>query len=648
MVTWHLDKPLQVGPFELRGRVFLPAHQPGLAQNGQVTDRYVAYHRQRARSGVSMQVTGATPVAPSVEWADICLWNIDDSIVPGYQRLAAAVREEGGRMLAQLAHPGPTEEAGAEVIGPSRDFSEVSRQVAVPATHEQLARVIEEYAQAARRCREGDLDGVEISAAHGNLVAAFLSPLTNHRDDEFGGDFGRRLELAIRVLDAVRAQIGDERILGIRLGIDDLNPGGLVPAEAAAIARALESRADYISVMVGNNNRYESRVRHWPPSPARPGLFRDKARVITEAVTKPVAAVGRILTLTLANDLIEAGDADLIGMVRAHIAEPKLIPLSNAGRAADVRPCVGINHCTNGLLDRKPLSCAVNPDVADSAEAEDLDALGGSRAVVVGSGPAGLEAARRLAVRGASVTLFEASAELGGRLAQWGKAPSRREVGTYVSWQRRALERSGVDIRLGTRADAKAVLALAPDAVILATGAPDVPVPVPDDGSVDVLTADHAFGHPMAGSVVVYDVPGAIDAMLVAEYLASLGLQVTLATARIHVGQGEGVTSFYPMLRTIADAGVEIVERVRLAGAGHGHVRLEGIFGEPGRSIAADHLVTWNGGEPDLTLSAQLDARGVAHTIIGDAVRPRRFADATEEAKTSTDAWKPAIPANIG
>ena len=169
---------------------------------------------------------------------------------------------------------------------------------------------------------------------------------------------------------------------------------------------------------------------------------------------------------------------------------------------------------------------------------------------------------------------------------------------------------------------------------------------MPDDGSVNVVTADHAFDHPMTGSVVVYDVPGAIDAMLVAESLASLGLQVRLATARIHVGEGEGVTSFYPMLRTIADAGVAIMERVRLTGADNGHVRLEGIFGEPGRSIAADHLVTWNGGEPDLTLSAELQALGVEHTIIGDAVRPRRFADATAEAKSSTDAWKPAIPAN--
>jgi len=339
MVTWHLDKPLQVGPFELRNRVYLPAHQPGLAEGGRVSDRYVAYHRQRARAGVCMQVTGATPVAPSVEWADICLWNIDDSVIPGYQRLARAVRAEGGRMLAQLAHPGPTEYAGAQVIGASRDFSEVSRQVALPATREQIEAVIEDYAQAARRCREGELDGVEINAAHGLFVASFLSPLTNHRDDEFGGDFDRRLQVTIRILDAVRAQIGTDRILGIRLGIDDLNAGGLRPADGAQIAQALESRVDYISVMVGNNNRYESRVRHWPPTPARPGLFRDAAHVITDAVTKPVAAVGRITTLALANDMIDAGDADLIGMVRAQIADPKLIPLSLVERRPeDVRP----------------------------------------------------------------------------------------------------------------------------------------------------------------------------------------------------------------------------------------------------------------------------------------------------------------------
>jgi 2,4-dienoyl-CoA reductase-like NADH-dependent reductase (Old Yellow Enzyme family) len=649
MVTWHLDKPLNVGPFELPGRIYLPAHQPGLAEGGQVSDRYIAYQRQRARSGVAMQVTGATPVAPSVEWADICLWNIDDSIVPGYQRLAHAVREEGGRMIAQLAHPGPTEEAGPEVIGPSRDFAEVSQQVVVPATHEQIERVIRQYAAAARRCRDGELDGIEISAAHGLFIGSFISPLTNHRDDEFGGDFERRLELPKRILDAVRAEVGYDMMLGIRLGIDDLNPGGIVPEEGARVAQALESRVDYISVMVGNNNRYESRVKHWPPTPAPQGLFRDAARVVTQAVTKPVAAVGRILSLAVANDLIDAGDADLIGIVRAQIAEPKLIPLSKQGRTHDIRPCVGVNVCTNGLLARQPLACAVNADVGSSLEIESLTRIADMRAVVVGSGPAGLEAARRMAARGAMVTLFEATAELGGRLAQWSKAPSRREVFKYVAWQRRALQNLGVDIRLGTRASASAVTALYPDEVIVAIGAPDISVDVPQDGTVPVLTADHAFdANALAlpsGSVVVYDIPGAIDAMLIAEYLRAQNLDVTLVTSRIHVGEGEGITSFYPMLRSIADAGVQIVERMRLIGVENGRVQFEGIFGERGLSIAADRLVTWSGGSPDLTLSKQLSAVGVPHTLIGDAVRPRRFVDATAEAKSATDHIRPLTAA---
>ena len=149
MTQWRLDEEVRVGPITLRGRVYLPAHQPGLAEGGRVSDRYIAYHRQRAKAGVAMQVTGATPVAPSVEWADICLWNIDESVVPGYRRLAEAVHAEGGRMLAQLAHPGPTEYEGVEVIGASLDLSEVTRQIAVPATAAQLARIIDDYAAAA-------------------------------------------------------------------------------------------------------------------------------------------------------------------------------------------------------------------------------------------------------------------------------------------------------------------------------------------------------------------------------------------------------------------------------------------------------------------------------------------------------------------
>jgi 2,4-dienoyl-CoA reductase-like NADH-dependent reductase (Old Yellow Enzyme family) len=628
---WVLDEPIQVGPLPLRGRVYVPAHQPGLAEDGQPGERYIAYQRARARAGVAMQVTGATPIAPSRVWNDICLWNVDESIVPGYRRLADAVHEEGGRMLAQLAHPGPTELVGPDVLGPSRDFSEVNRQVVRPATTAQLRTIVQQYAEAADRCRRGGLDGVEISMAHGLLLAAFLTPLHNQRDDEYGGSFERRLRLPIEVLDAVREAVGPDLAVGIRLGVDDLVDGGLRPADAARVAAALESRADYVSVMVGNNNRLEARVRHWPPTPAPFGLFRDVARTIKQAVSVPVAAVGRITTAALANDLVVAGDTDLVGMVRAHIADPDLLVKSRAGRVPDVRPCVGANVCVNNLLAEEPLTCLVNPDVGHESEPPLTQDTGGTRAVVVGAGPAGMEAARRLAMRGYAVTLFERADEVGGQVLSWTASTSRREVRRFLDWQLRGLRELGVDLRLGTEADADLIASSHPGLTVLATGArAAAPAGLRSDGSVRL--ADPLGGADWTGHVVVYDGVGELDGALLAERAAEGGADsVTLVTGRLHVGEGDGITTLFPMIRRLAELGVAVVERAVPSAASNGRVELTGVFGEVREPVRADTLVTWVGGIADPSLREELMARGIQPVEVGDALRPRRATDAVRE-----------------
>lgn len=636
---WLVDRPLQVGPHTLPSRIYLPAHQPGLADGGRPGDRYIAYHRARARSGVAMQVTGATPILPSSEWSDICLWNVDESIVPGYQRLAAAVHEEGGRILAQLAHPGPTETEGPDVIGASWDFSEVSRQVAVPATAAELNHIIDLYAAAADRCRRGELDGVEISMAHGLLLATFISPLTNHRDDEFGGSFERRLTLALNVIDAVRASISAEMMLGIRLGADDLVDGGLDPQEAARVAQALESRVDYISVMVGNNNRFEARVRHWPPTPAEHGLFRTVARTIKAVVSVPVLAVGRVTDVALANDILAAGDADMVGMVRAQIADPELLAKTRAGRAADVRPCVGVNLCVNGLLAGRPLSCLVNPDVGHEGDAAGPRVTEGQHAVVIGAGPGGLEASRRLALAGYQVTLLEASERLGGQLATWSMAPSRAEVGDYVSWQARQLAVLGVRLETGQQVDASSVAEHEPDIVVVATGSRPARLKLSSqDGSVQTKDPLLALEEGAQGDVVVFDGVGELDGALIAERLATSGSgNVTLATSRLHVGEGDGINTLYPMIRRLAELGVTVVERVRPTRAERGTVLLEGVFGEPSRRVPADVLVPWWGGVPVNDIAEGLRASGTQTVKIGDARRPRRAVHAIHDAKQAVD-----------
>ena len=634
-----VEDPISIGPHRLRGRIYLPAHQPGLAEDGKPGERYISYHRQRARSGSAMQITGATPIAPSSEWSDICLWNVDESIVPGYQRLGAAVRAEGGRMLAQLAHPGPTETEGPGVVGPSRDFSEVSRQVVVPASPSQLAEIVDQYAAAADRCRRGELDGVEISMAHGLLLAAFISPLTNHRDDEFGGDFDRRLVFPIQVLDAVRDAIGPDLILGIRLGVDDLVEGGLRPDSAALVAQVLQDKVDYISVMVGNNNRLEARVRHWPPTPAKPGLFREAARTIKQAVDVPVCAVGRITTVALANELIVSGDADMVGMVRAQIADPELLTKTKRGRVGDIRPCVGANVCVNELLAARKLACLVNPDVGSMHEMLEPSERHGSTAVVVGAGPGGLEAARRLGIAGYQVTVFEQAAEVGGQMAVWSKAPSRREFTRYLDWQVRQLAGLDIDVRMNTMATVDAIAGLSPDVTVTATGATEMPFELADsDASVDIVRTIDALHNGLGGNVLVFDEIGDLDGAFIAERLVASGATVTLATSRLHVGEGEGINTLFPMLRSLAEAGVTLIERVRPAAIHHGQIRLDGVFGGESRTVNADSIVPWLGGTPATALIDDLRSAGIEPLVLGDALRPRRALQATQEAKQLIDA----------
>jgi 2,4-dienoyl-CoA reductase-like NADH-dependent reductase (Old Yellow Enzyme family) len=641
-----LDAPIRVGPATLRGRVYVPAHQPGLAEGGVPGPRYIAYQRARARAGVAMQVTGATPVVPSGVWhPSFCLHNVDDRIVPGYQRLAEAVHAEGGRMLAQLAHPGPTESEGPDVIGPSHLFSEINRAVVRPATAGELEEVVERFAAAARRCREGGLDGVEITMAHGLLLAAFLSPLMNHREDEYGGTLDGRMRFPLAVLDAVRAACGPEMIVGVRLGVDDLRDGGLRPPDGAEIARRMEDRVDYLSVMVGNNNWLEPRVRHWPPTPAPHGLFRGVARTIREAVSVPVCAVGRITSPALAADILASGDADLVGMVRAHIADPELLAKARAGRSRDIRPCVGANLCINRLLDEAPIECLANPDVGRELDTELPVDGDGASAVVVGAGPAGLEAARRLALRGFAVTVFERGDAVGGLMHAWSQAPSRREIRQLLQWWERQLDEYRVDLRLGVEATPQHVTEMRPATVVLATGAVAEPeLSGPTDGSAMILDAVSALTTDVRGRVAICDTVGALDAMLVAERIAAGPAgHVTLVTGRIHVGEGEGITSLFPLIRRLAELHVAVVERAVPAELAAGRLHLRGVFGESRPAVDVDAVVVCREGRSQTQLLAPLREAGMEPLVVGDALRPRRAHDAVGDgARVGREAPSPS------
>src|ERR1700722_5296052 len=479
----EIARGLEIRGKRLRSRVFLPGHQPGLAENGLPGERYIAYHRQRARAGLGMQITGATPVVWSDVWADgLTLVNIDDRIVPGYRRLAAAGHAEGGLMLAQLAHVGAMETAGDAIVSASGVRSEITQRTARQASADELAEILEAYRAAGRRCRDGELDGVEVTMAHGMLLASFLSPLMNRRADRYGGDREGRTLYPREVVAAVRDAMGPEAIIGVRLPGDELVEGGIDAQEAAAIASTLvrEGKIDYVSITAGNNTFKLPRVDHWPPTPAPFGVFRHLSRAVKSAIDLPVATVGRVTTLALAEEILAAGDADLVGMVRAHIADPELMPKSRAvGGAGSVRPCIGANVCINSLLAHKPLTCLANPDVGRPDREPEKHWGDGRRAIVVGGGPAGLEADRRLAIGGWATSLIERERTIGGQMARWSQTPSRREFLRLIEWWGDEASRLSVTMRLGERASVEGLASEAPDLIVIATGSVAVLRPAP-------------------------------------------------------------------------------------------------------------------------------------------------------------------------
>jgi 2,4-dienoyl-CoA reductase-like NADH-dependent reductase (Old Yellow Enzyme family) len=609
----------------LRSRVYLPAHQPGLAEGGLPGERYVAYHRERARSGLGMQITGATPVIWSDVWADgLTLVNVDDRIVPGYRRLAAAVHAEGGLMLAQLAHVGAMETSGDTILSASWTRSEITQRTARAASPGELAEVTELYRLAALRCRMGELDGVEVTMAHGMLLASFLSPLMNTRTDHYGGDLDGRTLFPREVLHAVRGAVGPEAIVGIRIPGDELVAGGIRAEDAAAIARRLVQTGDvdYVSVTTGNNTYKLARVEHWPPTPAPFGAFRHLSRAVKAAVSVPVATVGRITTLQMAEDILQAGDADLVGMVRAHIADPALLPKSRAGQTASVRPCIGANVCINSLLDHKPLTCMANPDVGRPGRDLPEHWGGGRTAVVIG---------------GWRTTIFERATGLGGQMALWSATPSRQEFGRLIDWWGGECARLGIALRLGTAAGADDVIAGAPDLVVVATGSTPVLRPVPQTGEA-VMQAGPYDRLPDGGHVVVRDEMGGAAAMLTAERLSLSARCVTLVTSLLHPGEGDGITTVYPLLRDLSARGVRVIDRAKVARVEGRRVHLAAVFGEHRAPVEdVDALVCVIDTVSRADLAAPLRASGLATLVIGDAHLPRDVTSAVAHAARTID-----------
>jgi 2,4-dienoyl-CoA reductase-like NADH-dependent reductase (Old Yellow Enzyme family)/thioredoxin reductase len=624
----NLFSPFQIGKLEFKNRIVMPSMATNFAEeDGSVNERHIAYYLRRTRGGVGYITSEHTGVlrqgraSPNMTLID------SDQQIPPFKKLVEAVHKEGGKIVIQINHAGRqtfSAITGSPIVAPSAIPCPVRMEMPKELSHEEIQRIIEAFGEAALRVKETGADGVEIHMAHGYLINQFLSPFSNKREDEYGGDADRRMKMALEVLRMVRNKVGGDFPVLCRLSADEYVDGGLKIDDSKEIAKALERNgtdALHVSACVA-----ASVYLNHPPYYAEEGVFVHLAQGIKSVVGIPVISVGRIRTPELANRILEEKKADLISMGRALIADPELPAKALQGRTEEIIPCISCNRCIQSIR-KGALACAVNPETGREGifKLKKTDRL--KKIWIIGAGPAGMKTAEIAALRGHQVTLYEKQEKLGGRFLLAAIPPKKQILKDFIDQLERQLRKLPVKIAIGKPFTLASLRRGKPDAVIVATGAKPFFPPIDGIREAKTISVDDALsGSASLGRKVLVIGGGGIGAE-VADYLSEEGKEVTLVEMREGIALDLVGHLQYFLNKRLREKGVKILTSTKAT-----RFEKQGVWVEDSQGTKKfegfDSIVIALGSTPDDELFQSLKGKVSEVYAVGDASKPREVMEA--------------------
>ncbi len=641
----YLFTPIRIGQTVIPNRVVFAAHLTNLAEENLPGPRLTAYYAERAKGGCGLIITEEQSVHPS-DWAyQKLIHGFDPHVVPGYKRLTRAVHEHGTRIFAQINHNGmqcSSIYSRRPVVGPSPLPDPIHREMCKELEQEEIAEIVRGYALVARHVREGGFDGAELQSSHSSLMRQFFSPYYNRRTDNYGGSLENRMRFTLEVIEAVRAEVGRDFTMGIRLCGDELIPAGLTLDDVKEIAKRLEAtgQLDFINTSIGEfHNLYMVEgSMHTPP-----GYQLFVSAGIRESVKLPVFCTGRIKDPVQAERILREGLADMVDVVRAQICDPAFTRKAREGRTEAIHLCISCNqYCIGRMGLNLSLGCIQTPTTGNEQifptipppTRNSVKMHRPPTVMIVGGGPAGMQAAKVAAQRGFSVKLYEKSHELGGQINVLIRVPSRVEFGDAARNLQREIGEAGVEVHLRTEVTAEMVEHEKPDAVIIATGSlPQLP-PIPGADLPHVATVSQVLQGELPVSpgdnILIFDQMGFHQATATAELLAEKGCNVEIVTPQFYVGGDLSITLDIELwYRRALAKGIKMTPNHFLASLSpNGAMIMNNYTGQPRQIEGISLAVLATPHSTNDTLYTALVGKVPQLHRIGDCLAPRRVENA--------------------